>query len=71
MEGQLGNLTQTPHKAFDAVVTAGKTMILQKVLMNPLGREALLQLGLDDLPEWFAVALGVGNETVRRLRRAV
>jgi len=70
-EGQLGYLPQTPDEAFYAVVTAGKTMIRQKILMNPLGREALLQLGLDDLPERFAVAFEAGNGTARRLRRAV
>jgi hypothetical protein len=62
-EGQLQGLFQVADKATHAVVTAGEAMLGHQVLMNALGRQAEVELGLDSGAPGFAVtgAAGAGG----------
>ena len=48
-DGEFGFMEQPGHVAADAVVLRNETMLCHQILVNPLGRKALLEPGQDGL----------------------
>src|SRR5271157_3022765 len=54
-ERQRIDRAQLPHKALHRIVAAGKLVLADQVLVNPLRRQARVQTGFDEALERLAV----------------
>ena len=59
-------LIQTPEEPANAGVAGGKAMPLDQVLIDPLARQALLELLFNDRPKRLTAALGTGASSRTR-----
>jgi len=60
-EGQFGNRAQAPHEALHRRVVPGESMVGDQILVDPLGREPLLDGHADHRAEYLALAATTGH----------